>query len=150
MERPKCMGDQTSSRYVDVMMEFMAFSERTKRRIGEQDYVILPCKDCTNTMSLPNDELEFHLHKRGFMGGYTRCTRQDEDLVMYEGNNLHVDEVPNPNQSRMGAEFNLGAQRSSYKQNTGVPNPPKENQECDAYDTNLDDMPDFATMIADF
>ena len=40
---------------------------------------------------------------------------------MDEGNNQHVDEVPNPDQSRMGVEFNLGAETSSYKQKTGMP-----------------------------
>ena len=50
----------------------------------------------------------------------------------------------------MGDEFNLGAQTSSYRQKTGMPKKPKKNQECEADNTDLDDMPDFAAMIADF
>lgn len=69
---------------------------------------------------------------------------------MDEGNNLHVVKVPNPNQSRMDVEFNLGAQMSSYTQKTGMPKSPKKNQECQADGTDLDDMPHFAATIADF
>jgi len=84
------------------------------------------------------------------MGGYTIWTKHDEEPVMDEGNNVHVGEMPNPDQSRMGVEFILGAKMSSYRQKTGMPKKPKKNQECEAENTELDDMPDFAAMIADF
>ncbi|KAE8821065.1 hypothetical protein D1007_00910 [Hordeum vulgare] len=150
MEWSEWMGDQTSSRYVDGTIEFMAFAEGTKRRIGKEDYIMCPCKDCTNAVSLPIGEVEFELYKRGFMGAYTRWTGHSEELVMDEGNNLHVGEVPNRDLSRIDVEFNLGDQKSSYKWKTGMPNLPKKKQECEADDTDLNDMPDFAAMIAGF
>jgi hypothetical protein len=58
--------------------------------------------------------------------------------------------MPNPNQSHMDVEPNLGAQTSSYQWNRDMPKKPhKKNQGCDA-DDDLDGMPDFAAMIADF
>ena len=51
----------------------------------------------------------------------------------------------------MDVEFNLGAQTSSYQRNIDKPKTPLENQDGDADDTDdLDGMPDFAAMIADF
>ena len=84
------------------------------------------------------------------MGGYTIWTKHGEEPVMDEGNNVHVGEVPNPDQSRMGVEFNLGAEALSYRQKTGMPKKPKKNQECEVDITDLDDMPDFAALIAYF
>lgn len=68
MEQSEWMGDRTSSRYLDVMQEFMAFVELTKKRIGEEDYVLCACKDCTNMVSLPIDMVELHVYKSRFMG----------------------------------------------------------------------------------
>jgi hypothetical protein len=58
-------------------------------------------------------------------------------------------EMPNPGQSHMDVESNIGAKASSYQWNTGKPKPPLENQDGDADDDDLD-MPDFAAMIVDF
>ena len=49
----------------------------------------------------------------------------------------------------MDVESNIGAEASSYQWNTGKPERPLENQDVDADDDDID-MPDFATMIADF
>ncbi|KAE8808850.1 hypothetical protein D1007_14598 [Hordeum vulgare] len=115
MKPSERMGVRRSSRYVDDTKEFMAFAERTKRRIGKEYYVLCPCKNCISTVSHPISDIEFHLYKRGFMGGYTRWTRHDEEPVMDEGNKLHGDEVPNPDQSHMGVGFNLRDETSSYR-----------------------------------
>ena len=127
MERSEWMRDRTTSRYRAGMEEFMVLAERTKKRIGEEDYILCPCKDCTNTVSIAIDLVELHLYKRGFMGGYTIWTKHGEEPVVDEGNNMHVGEVPNPDQSRMGVAFNLGAETSSYRQKTGMPKKPKKN-----------------------
>ncbi|KAE8769312.1 hypothetical protein D1007_59108 [Hordeum vulgare] len=74
-----------------------------------------------------------------------------EETIMDEGNNLHVCEVTNPDHSHMDVEFNLGAETSRYRWKTGMPPPPsKKSRECEAYNTDLDDMPEFDAMIADF
>ena len=57
--------------------------------------------------------------------------------------------MPNPDQSHMHVESNIGAEASSYKWHTGTPKRPLENQDVDADDDDLD-MPDFAAMIVDF
>ena len=49
----------------------------------------------------------------------------------------------------MDVESNIGAEASSYQWNTRKPKRPLENQDIDTDDDDLD-MPDFATMIADF
>jgi len=81
------------------------------------------------------------------MDGYTRWTRDGEEPVIDEGN--QGGEMPNPDQSHMDVESNLGAQTSSYQRNRDNRKTPLENQDGDE-DDDLDGMPDFAAMIADF
>ena len=81
------------------------------------------------------------------MDGYTRWTRHGEEEVMDE--DTQGSEMPNPDQCHMDVESNIGAEASSYQWNTGKPKRPLENQDIDADDDNLD-IPDFASMIADF
>ena len=129
------------------MMEFITLAERTKKRVRKDYYILCPCKDCTNTESHKVTNAEFHLVKRGFMDGYTRWTRHGEEPVMDEGN--QGGEMPNPDQSHMDVESNLGAQTSSYQRNRDNRKTPLENQDGDE-DDDLDGMPDFAAMIVDF
>ena len=87
------------------MKDFITLADRVKKRIGKKWYILCPCKDCANLESRQIDEVEFHLHKLGFMDGNTRWTRNGEEPVMDEGN--QNDEMPNPNHNHMDVEFNL-------------------------------------------
>ena len=125
----------------------MNLAKSTKRRIGNADYILCPCTDCANTESHEVAEVEWHLLSRGFMDGYTRWTRHNEQKVMDEY--TQGCEMPNPDQCHMDVESSIGAEASSYQWNTGKPKLPLENQDGDTDDDDLD-MPDFSAMIADF
>jgi hypothetical protein len=129
------------------MAEFMNLAESTKKRIGDEDYIMSPCSHCANTESREVTDVEWHLLSRGSMDGYTRWTRHGEEQVMDEY--TQGCEMPNPSQCHMDVESNIRAEASSYQWNTRKPKRPLENQDVDAYDDDLD-MPDFAAMIAYF
>ena len=84
MERSRWMKNRKTADFISGVTEFMNLAESTKRRIGDADYTPCPCTDCANTESHEVADVQMHLVSRGFMDGYTRCTRHNEEEVMDE------------------------------------------------------------------
>ena len=83
------------------------------------------------------------LVSRGFMDGYTRWTRHDEEVVIDE--DTQGCKMPNLDQCHMDVESNIEVEASRYQCNNGKPKRPLENQDIDADDVDLH-MPDFAAI----
>ena len=110
------MKNRTTTEFISGVTEFMNLAESTKRGIGDADYILYPCTDCANTESREVADVQWHLVSRGFMDGYTRWTRHDEEQVMDEYTQGY--EMPNPDQCHMDVESKIGVEVSSYQWKT--------------------------------
>ena len=74
MERSQWMKDRKTANFISGMTEFMNLAESTKRRIGDEDYIMCACAHCHNTESREVAYVQWHLVSQRFMDGYTRRT----------------------------------------------------------------------------
>ena len=99
MERSRWMKNRKTADFSSGVTKIINLAKSTKRRIGDEDYIMCPCTGCANTESHEVVDVHLHLVSRGFRDGYTRWTRHGEEEVMDE--DTQGGEMPNPDQCHM-------------------------------------------------
>src|SRR6266540_3509360 len=94
MDRMWMYGACTTDAYRDGLRGFMATAEAHMLREGRAD-TCCPCKDCGNIRIFELCHIQFHLVKRGFMEGYLRWSKHDEDEAIVSDDDIITDKEAN-------------------------------------------------------